>query len=604
MNKKIAASSPNPFSDSQARNYSDDRVLDEFCPTSQFWSLFNDQHEIILGTRGCGKTIVLKMMRYSMLRRLNDKHAKKLVEEKKYIAFYAPLHLEFIKQLSSPKISDKDKIYWFRFSFNCVLAQSILIELYSLLDDLYPDKLSRVKIEYDLSAIIGDAWGINSGSSIHQLSNLREQVSKLYYNSHPLFSDAKDIPKPFIHSLGSTLTSISTTICEKLTISPTWIICVDEAEFLDESYQRCINTVFRSDSGRIAIKMATLPFHHITVKTLDENIPVIDGQDFNYTILNMKPDSSDFIKVTNSIIKTRFNSDSIEIRKLEDFVETIGKDQYKDYYFNEIINEPCVKEYIASHSDESNNEKVLTKYVDEQILMQLSNRSKEHNSRKSREEIKKSVLDKLAPIYYLREIKKKEKGHYIPGWYAGASMIRRISQGNPRIFIRIMNKLFDASVGQPLPIKLKQQHKTIEAFAKSFCEETETLEKYGHDAKLHLETIAERIAAQTHGKELVQSGLSFSFKSNQNIDPHIDWLQKSVAYSRLTIDIDSLKTGITTRSIFVLSNLYAVKYWLPMRSRVPIKIQLLNSGTDHTKSANTKGTKKTSSVVPGQMSLY
>ena len=46
----------NPFSDSQARNFSDAKLISEFCPVSNYWSLFNDQHEVLLGTRGSGKT--------------------------------------------------------------------------------------------------------------------------------------------------------------------------------------------------------------------------------------------------------------------------------------------------------------------------------------------------------------------------------------------------------------------------------------------------------------------------------------------------------------------------------------------------------------------
>ena len=53
---------PNPFGDSQPRNYADTKILNEFYPTSCFWSLFNDQHEVLLGTRGSGKTYLLKAM--------------------------------------------------------------------------------------------------------------------------------------------------------------------------------------------------------------------------------------------------------------------------------------------------------------------------------------------------------------------------------------------------------------------------------------------------------------------------------------------------------------------------------------------------------------
>lgn len=76
------SSQQNPFSDSQARNFSDTKVANEFYPISTYWSLFNDQHEILLGTRGSGKTVLLKMMRYSMLSRIDNPLATQLVEEK------------------------------------------------------------------------------------------------------------------------------------------------------------------------------------------------------------------------------------------------------------------------------------------------------------------------------------------------------------------------------------------------------------------------------------------------------------------------------------------------------------------------------------------
>ena len=88
----------NPFSDNQARNFSDIKVISEFYPISKFWTLFNDQHEILLGTRGSGKTFLLKMMRYSMLKKIEDPKAQKLVADKEFIAIYVPMHLELMIQ--------------------------------------------------------------------------------------------------------------------------------------------------------------------------------------------------------------------------------------------------------------------------------------------------------------------------------------------------------------------------------------------------------------------------------------------------------------------------------------------------------------------------
>ena len=557
-NYKISSSAANPFADSQARNYSDELVIKEFCPVSNYWSLFNDQHEILIGTRGCGKTVLLKMMRYSMLNKLTDPKAQRIISEKKYVAFYVPLHLEYIKKLSKSNYTIDKKITWFRFAFNCALAQSVIIELAEILKDCHKDEMDRIRAEFDLVKSIDQSWMIENQSPVFQLSKLREKVTRLFYNTDPLKSDIIEMPNVFTHSFGSALSSISSIICEKLCISPTWIVCVDEAEFLDECYQKCINTAFRSDTDNIAYKVATLHFYHTTKSTLDNRIDVMNGQDFKYTTVDMKYDDTDFIHVTDSLVKTRFWVENIHLDKLEDFVETLGNDNYIDYYSNQF-----------------GKDKVQRDRLEREMLDQLSENSKRHNSMKSTVQIRKSVFDKLAPIFYLREVFQSKKGRYIPGWYAGATMIRRVAQGNPRIFIRIMNELYNEAKGKALPLTLKKQAKIMLSFSKSFCEETQTLEQVGPEAQTHLETISQVIHDNTHGPLLVQSGTSFRFKRNTDLDKHKLWIEKSVAFSRLVVDDNSLKTEISINSVFQLANVYAVKYWLPMRSNTsPVQIEL------------------------------
>jgi hypothetical protein len=556
--KSIALSTANPFTDSQARSYSDKRVLTEFYPISKFWTLFNSQHEILIGTRGCGKTVLLKMMRYSMLNKLPNSEAKDLISRKEYVAFYVPLHLEYIKKLSNSNLSIELKINWFRFAFNCALALSIIIEITALLKDLLPNELDRSKTEYSLTKAIHQHWMLENNSPVFQLSKLRETVIALFYRTDPLKADLSAVPHTFTHSLGSPLSSISSIIGEKLCISPTWIVCVDEAEFLDECYQKCINTVFRSDTDRIVFKIATLPFYHTTKHTLNECIDVMNGQDFKYTIVDMDCESPDFINVTNSLIQSRFRSENINnIEQLEDFIETVGDDHYIDYYYKEF-----------------NRQRLPRKCLEENILSQLSASSRAHNQKKTASEIRKTVFDKLAPIFYVREMFKITSGRTIAGWYAGASMIRRVSQGNPRIFIRIMDKLYNEAKGKKLPLTVKKQSKVMIDFAKSFCKETETLEQSGHEAKKYLEHISQRIHDQVHKKDLVQSGVSFKL-ANISVYNKNKWIERSIAFSRLMVDDNSLTTQITADSTFQLANVYAVRYWLPMRIHAsPLKINL------------------------------
>jgi hypothetical protein len=548
--QSIPHSLANPFADSQARNYSGERVLTEFCPISKYWSLFNDQHEILVGTRGCGKTILLKMMRYSMLSKLSDPRAKKLATEKKFIAFYVPLHLEYIKKLSNSTLSKDAKVDWFRFSFNCLLAQSIIIEITEILNDQIDDDLKRIEFEYNLSKQINDCWAIKSETSEFQFAKLREKINKLYYAADPLQDNLSSIPSVFKHSLASSLSSISNILCEKLNISPTWIVCVDEAEFSDECYQECINTVFRSDTDRIAFKVATLHFYHTTRATLDSDICVMDGQDFKYTIIDMKYNESDFIRVTDSLVKTRLSSENIYLDEVKDFLETLGDDNYIDYF-----------------SKEMKTNKYPREKLEQDILNQLSDESKNYNLKKESNEIEKPVIDKLAPIFYLREMYKlSKKGSHIPGWYAGAAMVRRIAQGNPRLFIRIMNRLFDKAKGKKIPLAVKAQHKSMMDFAKSFCMETQSLEQNGPEAKNKLDYVSEELQKRTHNSKLVQAGISFILNKNTDLLKNKPWIEKAVAFSRLMIDDKSLKTQINNDTNFHLSNVYATAFWLAMRT--------------------------------------
>jgi hypothetical protein len=551
--QKIPDSLANPFADSQARNYSGERVLTEFCPISTYWSLFNDQHEILVGTRGCGKTILLKMMRYSMLSKLSDARAKKLVDEKKFIAFYVPLHLEYIKKLSYSNLSKDKKVSWFRFSFNCSLAQSVMIEITEILKDLINDDLKRIEYEYNLAKQINDCWSLKAETKEFQFAKLRKKIDKLYYAIDPLKADLSSIPSVFEHSLASSLSSISNILCEKLQISPTWIVCIDEAEFADECYQECINTAFRSYTNRIAFKVATLHFYHTTKSTLDSDICVMDGQDFKYTIIDMKHDESDFKRVTDSLVKTRLSSENIHLQEAKDFLETLGEDNYIDYF-----------------SKEMGVEKYPLEKLEQEILNQLSDESKSHNLKKESHEIKKPVTHKLAPIYYLREMYKlSKKGSHVPGWYAGTAMVRRISQGNPRLFIRIMNGFFEKAKGKKIPLEIKKQHKSMMDFAKSFCMETQTLEQIGPEAKNKLDYVSEVLQKQTHNSKLAQAGTSFIFNKNTNLLKNKPWIEKAIAFSRLMIDDKALKTQINNDTIYHLSNAYAAAFWLPMRTHSP-----------------------------------
>lgn len=544
--KLLRTSYQNPFSDIQARLFSDKKITSEFVPTSIFWTLFNNQHEVIIGTRGSGKTILMRMMRYSMLKSINHKRAKELVESKEFFALYVPMRYEFIESISSQNLSSDQQEAWFCFAFNCLIADSLIVELKSLLSE-YPIE-EQLDYEFRLTRMMSYMWGIDNYLSKSDLNELRTAVRKIYNMHSPKQPLPESIPPVFSRSLCSSLAAVNIEISEILHFSkqPTWIICVDEADFLKPIQMNCIRKVMRSESEHIAIKIADLPYYHDMTCPHGQNINATIGNDYKLTLVKIS--EKEFINLTNMLCKTRlqpyFGED--EQITLETFVGAIGNDDYLDYFkaeFPKASTEENIRNGILSTISEGRR-KTASHTTDERVISQ-------------------SIFKKLAPIYYLREMyKRAQRGNTKPGWFAGAKMIRRISNGNPRLFLRIMDAIFNKAQSSKLTPKI--QSETLYDFAEKYCRETESLEGFGPEVAAKLRIIAEKLKATTHNDKLKESGTTFRFVDSE-FEDQIKWVETAVVNCRLLVDEISLLNGLSNNSVFEISNVYAIYYWLPMR---------------------------------------
>lgn len=549
----------NPFSDSQARNFSDKKVTNEFYPISLFWSLFNDQHEILLGSRGSGKTFLLKMMRYSMLKKIQDQQARKLVSEKKFLALYVPLHLEFVVPFNNDALNEERQINLFQVCFNCFLAESMLIELKSIIED-YEDLKEKVEKQVELVSYLEEIW-LGRRTNICDFETLSSEIEKVYYSIDWTNSDEGKIPVVFKRQICTPLIATKKRIKEILNLNedPTWIVCIDEAEFLNNTLQKCINSVFRSDSNRIALKVATLPFYHRTLSTLEEGVSISDGNDFCYRVVDMLYESQDFINLTNKLCSHRLTErigEHIVCESLEDFVGVVGKDDLIDYYRFEV-------------GEERAEQAVVEQAIIDDFPPKRKKAAPGYTNKR------KTVFDKYAPIFYLREMYKlSNTGNHKPGWYAGAKVIRKVSQGNPRLYIQLMGYLFEKA--RETTLTPKAQHEVIYNFSLNMCSATKALELEGPLAFNNMQRIADCLKEKTHGEYLVTSGYTFSiqFKNDEEFEKNKRWIELAIAYSRIIVDEEVKKAGITRDTIYVLSNVYAVAYWIPMRNDVPVNISM------------------------------
>lgn len=194
---------------------------------------------------------------------------------------------------------------------------------------------------------------------------------------------------------------------------------------------------------------------------------------------------------------------------------------------------------------------------------------------------RKSIYDKYAPILFVREMYNlTRKGHYKPGWYAGAQNIRKLSQGNPRIYIQIMNDLFEKA--RRTTLSAKAQHEVVMNFAKKFCEETQALEGRGPVIYKELDKISNYLHEKVHSEYLRTTGSTFilEYQTSNNYEECKEWLELAIAYSRIIVDDEVKICGIKENTKFNLSNIYAMAYWLPMRGDSPEKILISQNETN------------------------
>ncbi|MBE5767811.1 MAG: hypothetical protein E7335_11785 [Clostridiales bacterium] len=145
-------------------------------------------------------------------------------------------------------------------------------------------------------------------------------------------------------------------------------------------------------------------------------------------------------------------------------------------------------------------------------------------------------------------------------------MVRKIAQGNPRAFIQIMSSMFEKA--RKSELTPKAQHGVLREYAHAFCESTQGLESYGPTIYQELATVGFFLQNNVHNGCLKAAGSNFmlKFDSDMSFEYARKWLNQAIAYSRIMVDEDTLRNGITKETEYMLSNVYAVEYWLPMRS--------------------------------------
>jgi hypothetical protein len=406
-----------------------------FIPTSDWWRLFSARNQVVLGSRGSGKTAVLKMLAHQYLSKHRHARARAIVASNSFVGLHIAMNLDWIGALrDKPWLTEADGERLFQWRLNVASCASLLPSVSSLISAMVPDDDARTYREYQLVKRLAPFWG--APPSAVSFADLRHHLRMLVFQRLKLLTEDRILRT---NRSGMVGTEFDTPLFDPLRWSieetddlldlhptTTWIVGVDEAELLSASQQKILNTVLRASDGHISFKIGTLPYGHYTLATnAAQTLDV--GHDFEYVRIDRDP-----IHDRGQPLSPHFANEIYS--RLRD---ASGPREYPAVTLVAMLGEsPLLDPDPTAWSDPVETERILRAHLtrasaDRAISLYYARPTAFRNQ----------YGRKVRGLVRLREGVQAEKGNRSLDLYSGAALVVRCSDGNPRRLIRLLKRL-------------------------------------------------------------------------------------------------------------------------------------------------------------------
>ncbi|NCI51377.1 hypothetical protein GWC95_15720 [Sediminibacterium roseum] len=569
-----------------ARHLNPREVAERFIYSASFEKLVQNNHSIILGARGCGKTTLMKMLTLPALQSWQGDEAPHIRTSMPFYAVYISTDIywdvknnTYGSQLA-PFGSFSERLSHFSVNTNvfkalCETFRDIInihledrdenkeIQLCRAMIKAWKLPLTIPKIEYVISALN------------NRVDDVNQLVHEVIYNAN----GPDDVPNEEFFNL-SFESSIEYLIPFFETVydianKKKWALCFDELEFAPLWLQQKLFTSLRSRSSQyILYKLSASPILPTALEqSLKSTYSASPGNDVQMIKMWSSSDNEDFsLKLIDSLVRKKDRS-----LKTETFFGT-----------NDIYNKS---------PDSYQSGSVFFKQMTELIKKDDSFRdflAKYHinitNPLPNNDNQKDTLFRKIKPIVYFRNyfIDENRKGksgitkityrsRKVNELYSGIEILKRVCDGNPRWLIGITNSILSKTTGRECD--KKTQAAELLNGAERFSNVIANIPV--GESQYTLLDILERTGNffndQVLGKRF-QMDPKCSFTVNDSkfeIDNAlVDLLEKGVsqgAFILLNSDSESFDFEIRNQR-FKLSYLLSVKYKLPLRRYPAIKL--------------------------------
>lgn len=486
----------NLFEVENARNLSTSEVVNTFVPTASFWRLLSPKNHIVLGARGSGKTELVRMLAHDHLSQFDDKRAREIIQRKEFIGIYVPTRLEWVGGLKNKQWQTEEEAErFFQWRLNISTCAAYLVTLRSCLDTYIENYGDRARVERDLVNALYKTWSGEDGRGCNSIATLQEYLEDTEHNKQAQLTRARvtGIESSEDNQIGSYFESElflplrrATTLASRALEFPkntVWMLCLDEAEFLETLHHRILNSHLRANPGNLVFKITTMPYCHHTLETnMHSSLSV--GHDFEYIYIDKDPitmvpgeDGGDYFA------RALFNKRA---------GQSAGNYQWEE--FESLLGQSILLD--QKNSDWSSDSRMMS------FLKKYANAAtQERASRLAGKAVfKDQISRKIHGALLLKNAVAELKGGSKLEVYSGIKMAIRCSDANPRRLIRIIN-LFISERGKNevlSSIKPSRQTTLLTTFSTSTLSRVQSEPQNGPDLFKFLSAVGEYMQHDLH----------------------------------------------------------------------------------------------------------
>ncbi len=434
----------NLFEVDNARNLSRHELVETFIPTQSFWRLLSAKHNVVRGARGQGKTALAKMLSHDYLALLaakrDEPRAQSAIRDQEFIGVYLPTRLEWVGGLKNKTwLNERQSEELFQWRLNIASCIAFVPIASSCILTYVDGRAAQAKIERELTIQLTKHWLVEEPAVFGDLLQLRRYLEDTDYRKQIQLLRERAMGRlppgelpvgiAFDMELFAPLRQGIRLLSRLLSINVncTWLLCLDEAEFLEEMHHRIINSHMRAYPDNLFIKLTTMPYCHYTLAT-NIGAALVPGQDFGY--INMDSDR---------VLTARTHGDPDTIgtlfgrtlfRKLIEASDTQIPPSLSEVLGESEILDPRREDW----SPQSENMRLLERYASSDTIARARRLLGTAGFRSS-------ISRKINGPLVLRKQVDELRGNKALTAYAGARMAIRCADDNPRHMIRIFNAL-------------------------------------------------------------------------------------------------------------------------------------------------------------------